>query len=363
MSALHRLNTELSITVIIAEHRLEHIFPAADKVIFMYDSQIAAVGTPDEVCAALYERGMMFAAMPAPARLYALTKGSGKCPLTVKQGRQYVRQRITGAVIEHEIEKKADKSGSDDEKAKIALELKGIWFRYGRNTPDVLKGASLRVKTGTVMCVLGDNASGKTTALGIAAGLYKPYSGTVRVQGCTPGKAAGDAAAALLPQNARDMFTYESVSEEARSITPDIAQSLGIDTQSRRHPYDLSGGERQLLALGKLLCSGKRVILLDEPTKGTDALVKERLCRIITDYKQRGFTFVIVTHDVEFAAKCADVCAMLFDGVITSLAPAREFFSLNSYYTTAASLMTRGMLDGVITVEQAAHIIGGGADL
>ena len=117
-----------------------------------------------------------------------------------------------------------------------------------------------------------------------------------------------------------------------------------------KHPYDLSGGEQQLLALAIVLATEPKIMLLDEPTKGLDAFRKKNLIRILKHLKSLGITIVIVTHDVEFAAECADRCAMLFRGSLTAKGDTVEFLSKNNFYTTAVSRMSKGIIDRVVTV-------------
>jgi energy-coupling factor transport system ATP-binding protein len=123
-----------------------------------------------------------------------------------------------------------------------------------------------------------------------------------------------------------------------------------------RHPYDLSGGQQQLVALAKVLATRPRLLLLDEPTKGVDASARERLTEVLKALKQQGMTILVVTHDVEFAAACADRCAMFFRGQIVSEGAPRQFFHENSFYTTAVSRMTRGWYDCAVTLEDAAEL-------
>ena len=138
-----------------------------------------------------------------------------------------------------------------------------------------------------------------------------------------------------------------------------MAEICCIEGLLEQHPYDLSGGEQQLLALAKVLATQPRLLLLDEPTKGIDAAAKERLIGVLKALKAQGMTLVIVTHDVEFAAECADRCCFMFRGQIVSDGTPRSCFSQNSFYTTAVSRMARGMLDGAVTVADAAAFLRG----
>ena len=105
------------------------------------------------------------------------------------------------------------------------------------------------------------------------------------------------------------------------------------------------------------------VLLLDEPTKGIDPKSKRELIDLIKNMCAQGITVVTVTHDIEFAAQAADRCALLFNGEIISSAPPNEFFCGNSFYTTAANRISRGIFDNAVTCEDVAEICNASEDL
>lgn len=155
----------------------------------------------------------------------------------------------------------------------------------------------------------------------------------------------------MLPQDVQTLFSRNTVREELQEINFEAERfSFGFSELSDSHPYDLSGGQQQLLALAKVLASEPRLLLLDEPTKGLDAHTRNKLVSVIRRLKASGVTVIAVTHDVEFAAEIADRCALFFRGEIVSSDVPRRFFAGNSYYTTAASRMTEGYYDLVSTV-------------
>ena len=126
-----------------------------------------------------------------------------------------------------------------------------------------------------------------------------------------------------------------------------------------RHPYDLSGGEQQRAALCKVLLLDPGILLLDEPTKGLDAQFKQELAAILRSLTAGGVTVVMVSHDVEFCARCAHRCALFFDGSVVTEGAPRPFFSGNSFYTTSADRMARGLCAGAVTAEDVMAVIGG----
>ena len=354
IATLRRLCSDFSITIIIAEHRLEDVVPLCDRLLVMDKGQLIANGKPSEVISKLKERPDILCGMPAAARLYAELSGSESCPLTVREGRDFIENSFSNtarglpqALYEHS--------------ESAAMKFSDVFFRYSREGKDILDGLSFTVYKKEIFCILGGNGSGKTTALSAAAGLLKPYSGKIKVFGKRlkdyKNRSLYRECLAMLPQDVQTVFLKSTVRQELDECSADIsALPYDISHLMDKHPYDLSGGEQQLTALAKVLASKPKLLLLDEPTKGLDAAAKLNITGILRKLKEKGVTVVIVTHDVEFAAVCADRCAMFFGGRIVSTGTPNEFFSRNSFYTTAVSRMTRGYYDNAVTIDDAVKL-------
>ena len=351
IATLKRLCQDFSVTIIIAEHRLEDVVPICDRLIVMENGAIIAAAPPAGVIADLKERRDILCSMPAAARLYAELNESGLCPLTVRDGRAFIEKTFGNTVCRLP---QATYSHSE----KTALEFKDVFFRYERNGRDILDGLSLKVYSGELFCILGGNGSGKTTALSAAAGLLKAYSGSIKVFGKKlkeyKNRSLYRECLAMLPQDVQTVFLKSTVRAELDECGADItALPYDISQLLDKHPYDLSGGEQQLVALAKVLASKPGLLLLDEPTKGLDAAAKLNIIKILRTLSEKGITVVTVTHDVEFAAAFADRCAMFFGGRIVGTGTPNEFFPGNSFYTTAVSRMTRGYYENAVTLEDA----------
>jgi len=358
IATVRKINRELGLTVIITEHRLEEVIPACDRLLVLRDGRVLDCDTPRAVVSRLADLPELLCFMPAAARLFRAVDGNGECPLDVREGRAFIEAQGVSARMPDE--------ATLDESAPPALTFRDVYFRYERNAPDVLAGMSFTVREGEICCILGGNGSGKSTTLSGAAALNKAYSGEVRVFGKKLREYKNQSlyrnCLTLLPQDVQSVFLCSTVREELAECGAS-AELLPIDFTPLmdKHPYDLSGGEQQLVALAKVLATQPRLLLLDEPTKGVDAAAKSRLIGVLKALKAKGMTLVIVTHDVEFAAECADRCCFVFRGQIVSEGTPRACFSQNSFYTTAVSRMTRGLLDGAVTVEDAATLLRGEA--
>ena len=445
---LTRINRDLGVTILMAEHRLENVLPLADRI-FLMDrpggtaagatadtadgtvvgtatdtvpetadsavSSVIAAGTPAEVAQYLYAHSHPMAeALPAATRVYfAITgrsaglgettpAGDTAIPFTVRDGRNFLAAQParTSGPLTADPDSSEGTAHTDFSNAQVALEARDLRFRYAKQSPDVLSGASITLHAGEHYCLLGGNGSGKTTLLSLLAGLAKPYAGSVRLFGRKmtsfgPGELYRNNLA-LLPQQPRDVFVEKTIREDlekafarmdgaargknkpadastaatdsaptniVESAMTQLCERLRITDILDSHPYDVSGGELQKAALAKVLASRPKVLLLDEPTKGIDVRGKRELAGLLDELRNEGLAVLTVTHDAEWAAEHADRCGLLFDGEVISEGDPKTFFGDNAFYTTAANRMARGIIDGAITVDDVVRTYGGTAEV
>lgn len=355
LNTLKKINRELGTTVLITEHRTEEVFPAADRVIVMEDGRITADGSPKAVAGQLHQSGSrMFPALPAPVRIFYGAGANGACPLTVREGRRWLAEQFPGAP---KITALPPETGLPAEK-RPALEIREGWFRYERNSPDVLKGLNLSVPQGALYAVVGGNGTGKSTMLKAICGICKPYRGKIKLFGKAPSdykRALFQGCLSMLPQDPKCIFVKQTVLDDLKETSTnaskiaEIAEVCQISHLLHMHPGDLSGGETQRAALAKVLLTSPRLLLLDEPTKGLDNFLKQSFAKILKQLCQDGMTIVMVSHDVEFCAEHADMVGMFFDGQLLAANTPRKFFGSNSFYTTAACRMSRGLFCDAVT--------------
>ena len=185
LATVKKINRDLGTTIILTEHRLEEVFPAADRVVVMDRGEILAEGSPGYIGKVLKEKNHdMFLAMPVPMQIYAEVESDLECPITVRDGRQWLDHLCEGRTepSEEEVGLKMDDM-SGEEKRETLLECKDLWFRYEKDTPDVVKGLSMKLYPGEFYCLLGGNGTGKSTTLSLLSRLRKPYRGKVLLQG------------------------------------------------------------------------------------------------------------------------------------------------------------------------------------
>lgn len=348
LGILDRLNKEMGVTIIIAEHDPEELFDSCDKILYIAKGKTEFFGTP-ALTAKYFVKNALEGFLPETAKAFA--RLCDALPLNVRQGRAKLEKLGVTDIPKQAV--------NDTERAEpYALQCKNLWQRYEKNSPDILKGCDLGIRKGECYGLLGSNGGGKSTLLRVICGLCKPYMGTVSLFGKKQ-KAYKNGSLfremlAFLPQEPVTMFVKESVREDLlqsgdKVTVENVSLRMGIEHLLDRHPWDLSGGEIQKCAFGKILLADPKIIVLDECTKGMDSFAKKALGDILLGLKDEGRTILLVTHDLEFAAQYCDRCGLLFDGKIVAEDNAVEFFSHNRFYTTAAARLTRGFFSGAVT--------------
>ena len=382
LGTVKKINRDIGTTVILTEHRLQDVIPWADTFFVMDEGELTASGAPREIGEILKEKKHgMFLSMPVPMQIYAEVDNALPCPLTVREGRNWVTQLMeeTGyptvsITNENENEKKTQNDSREKE-----IEVRDVWFRYEKDGADVVQDLSLTVYNGEFFALVGGNGTGKSTTLSLISRVRAPYRGKILLHGKDIRRYAETELyrgyLGVLPQNPQSMFIKKTVREDLYAMiggnrekksreydaTMPKAEAIeGIVSLTKleglldRHPYDLSGGEQQRLALAKVLLLRPRVLLLDEPTKGLDAEYKVQLGGILKKLQSHGITIFMISHDVEFVAEYADRVGLFFEGNVVTCKQAHAFFAGNNFYTTAANRMARHYFPEAVTAKEVA---------
>ena len=394
LETVKKINRDIGTTVLLTEHRLQDIIPYADRVFVMDEGTLFLEGTPREIGTKLKEQHHgMFLSMPVPMQIYAGTDSSLTCPLTVSEGRQWIREYIEEKGIKKEkiqqanqrLEKQGEKNENETagffghlkrqkENTPPAIQMKDVWFRYEKDSPDVIQNLSLEVKKGEFYALVGGNGTGKSTTLSLLGRVHQPYSGRIYLDGkdlrSFSDRELYCGYLGVLPQNPQSIFLKKTVLEDLYSVIggrkekpsneypismkkekaiEGIVSLTHLEGLLERHPYDLSGGEQQRLALAKVLLLRPKILLMDEPTKGMDAEYKEELGSILKKLQSHGMTIFMISHDVEFVAEYADTTGLFFEGNVVTSKKTRDFFAGNNFYTTAANRMARGLFPEAVT--------------
>ncbi len=305
--ALFRLNRELGITVVVATHEPWALADYATCAARVADGRVERVDVAD------------LRVEPSLSDVVPASDAAPAAPAAEK-GREV-----------------ASASPSD------ALALADVWARYGRDDPWVLECCSLACAAGSVHALVGGNGSGKSTILRVAAGILRPSRGRVRLG--APDVRDGRAARALLPQDPEallpaptvleNLMSWSGIGDYGEGDASAMLERLGLVPAGdylARDPMDLSGGQRQLVALAKVLLVRPALLLADEPTLGLDVPSRRIVACELRGIARSGSAVLLATHDLTLAREVADVTSMVFDGGVTCTMPTAGFFGANVFF-------------------------------
>lgn len=348
LHALFRVNRELGCTVVVATHQPRPMLVYATCACRIEDGRVCEVA---DIASLGHREGLFSGEVPGwgasrRAKNGVFSSASGQLgsldPRAGALGAEKGLKSDKSAEFEVQILPQDDsgvssRAGGGRILQKMhggsATTLSEGWFRYDRATGWVLRGLDVTFSAGAVHAIVGGNGCGKSTMLSVLAKTAKLQRGRM---------VRGAASAALLPQNPKALLVAETVRDELmewastcgydEDAAQERAAQLGLDGLDGRHPYNLSGGQRQLLALAKLLLIGPELLLLDEPTKGLDLASRRIIARALRDHAKAGGTVIMATHDLDFAEQVADDVAMMFDGEIACMESPADFFADNVFY-------------------------------
>ncbi len=331
LQALVRLNQDMGLTIVLAEHRLERVLPYIDRLIYLT--------TPDHPVLSGPPRQVLEQVDLNPP-LVALGKALGwdPLPLTIKEGRRFTAhmQPSNRDTEAHRSQRHASRSSSRNngranfESPRSQLAIQDLHFAY--NGKPVLQGIDLRIAPGELVALMGRNGSGKTTLLKCVIGLLKPKRGRIKMDDKSLiGQETAEISqnVGYLPQEPSDLLFADTVGDELAitlrnhglldrpPIAPDdLLARLDLEELRASYPRDLSAGQRQRVALGAVTVTKPRLLLLDEPTRGLDYQAKRELVRLLREWQAEGTSILLVTHDVELVAQAADRVMLLSQGEI-----------------------------------------------
>jgi energy-coupling factor transport system ATP-binding protein len=342
VSALDRLNTDLGVTIVIAEHRLDRLLPRATQLVWVEDGRIGADGSIGQVLGLLNE--VYLPPLVALGRRLALEP----LPTTARE----MKSRLAGWSPGWRMPLPA----STASRTLVRLDQVSV-RREGRL---VLNKVDLTAGSGDVVAIMGRNGSGKTTLLRTVFGFEQPEYGRVETSGLDMSRHKPvelGRRAAYLPQRSGAMLFNESVRAEIEftrrhrsSLTNDdwLIDALDIGETLDRDPRDLSEGQRLRAALTASLAGAPDVVVLDEPTRGMDGEQKARLQSLLLGLRARGACVLLATHDTELAAHVATRVVLLGEGEIVADGPPHEVLAESLTFSTQIARLFGG---GFLTID------------
>ena len=313
LSILHRLVHDLSVTVILAEHRLERVIQFVDRIIYIEGNGETSIGSADEIL-----------------------KNSDLVPPIVKLARALNLSEIGTSVREvrrhtDAIRNRDYKEFKSPEKSKSpAILVNQLSHSYGDKK--ALNNVSATFHQGEIVAIMGRNGAGKSTLLHSIVGLHSPESGKVTVNGQDPTRLTGAVrrrSIGYVPQEPSDLLFASSVHDECNQADRDNQLAEGstaallhrlVPAISRHaHPNDLSEGQRLALVLSIVLAANPEVLILDEPTRGLDYRAKAIFGAALKEYASHfNRPVLLATHDVELVAEISDRVLFLAEGDIVA---------------------------------------------
>lgn len=357
LDALVRLNRDLGLTVVLSEHRLERVVRYADRIVWLPGDGSLRAGPPRE----------MLQTIPLVPPLIELgrTLGWSPLPLTLSEARERVQGNKEQGIKEQPQNMRTNAPSPQNEPSAPVLCLEKISFAY--NDTPALCEISLTMRRGEFVALMGHNGAGKSTLLKLCIGLLKPSQGRISILGMDVQTTPVEQLArrvGLVPQNPNALLFADTVADElaftrrAQGLDEKNDESLlrvlGLWSMRERYPRDLSSGERQRTALAAILVGDPDLILLDEPTRGLDYAQKEALIDFLLAQRARGKTVLLVTHDVETVARCAERIVVLQEGRIAADGPVGEIMS--TFPVFASQMVRLYQNPTILTVQDALEI-------
>ena len=336
------------LSIVLVEHRIERVLPYVKKIVSVANGG-AIADSPQAILAT--------AAIAPPVVELARAVGLSPLPLTPAATAQALGPRACLAPP-------ARRRHSPTPGAEV-LRLAGVRAGYGDDL--VLRDIDFSLREGEVVALIGRNGQGKTTLLRTIMGLLKASAGDVRV--CGESVVGWDTATisrrvAYLPQNPNALLYADTVADELNitrrnhELPPlgagEVAEWLGrlrLDGLAGAYPRDLSVGERERVAIGAVTVTRPALVLLDEPTRGLDYVAKRALAGLLEDWQREGRAVLLVSHDVEFIAGCADRVVALEKGRIVADGPPADVLTGDPVFTPQIAQAFPGA--GWITVADA----------
>ena len=319
LSILHRLVHDLSLTVVIAEHRLERVIGFADRIIHIAGDGGAAINLPEEI--------LKDSIVAPPIVHLARALGLSQVGLSVREVRRMTEDiRNSGK----------DLATPKPLLGETALAINKLTLSY--DGKKVLNDVTTSIRFGEVVALMGRNGAGKSSLLTSLVGLNKNSMGTSEIAGIKSEDLKGQVrrkTVGFIPQEPSDLLYGQSVQAECRQADKDNAVESGTalallqrivpSINAYTHPRDLSEGQRLALVLAIVLSAQPKVLILDEPTRGLDYQAKSQLITLLKSFaKELGRSVLIATHDVELVAELCDRVIFLSEGEVVADGPTLE---------------------------------------
>lgn len=295
---------EQGLTIVVVEHRLHFLRGLADQVLLMEGGRVTRRWNGAEFFsmgqAQRRSLGLRTLVDPGPPETWV---GQGQA------GRQENQVGHQAGSQEKQADRQENREATPSQ---VRLSCRGLSFAYGASP--VFEGLDADFPAGQITCIAGANGVGKTTLVRVLCGLAAPSSGSISLDGVPASRKTRRSACALVMQDTgRQLFSDTLAGELTIGASHASGQSgeqlladFDLANLGERHPLSLSGGQKQRLVIAAARATGRPIVILDEPTSGVDARHLDSITATLRRIADEGAAVVVVTHDGEFAAACAD---------------------------------------------------------
>lgn len=296
---------EQGLTIVVVEHRLHFLRGLADQVLLMESGRVTRRWNGAEFFsmgqAQRRSLGLRTLVDPGPPETWVGQVQAGRQENQVRQ--------VQAARQEKQVGRQENREATPSQ---VRLSCRGLSFAYGANP--VFEGLDADFPAGQITCIAGANGVGKTTLVRVLCGLAAPSSGSISLDGVPASRKTRRSACALVMQDTgRQLFSDTLAGELTIGASHASGQSgeqlladFDLANLGERHPLSLSGGQKQRLVIAAARATGRPIVILDEPTSGVDARHLDSITATLRRIADEGAAVVVVTHDGEFAAACAD---------------------------------------------------------
>lgn len=296
---------EQGLTIVVVEHRLHFLRGLADQVLLMESGRVTRRWNGAEFFsmgqAQRRSLGLRTLVDPGPPETWVGQVQAARQEKQVGQGQAGRQEKQAGR-----------QENREATPSQVRLSCRGLSFAYGASP--VFEGLDADFPAGQITCIAGANGVGKTTLVRVLCGLAAPSSGSISMDGVPASRKTRRSACALVMQDTgRQLFSDTLAGELTIGASHASGQSgeqlladFDLANLGERHPLSLSGGQKQRLVIAAARATGRPIVILDEPTSGVDARHLDSITATLRRIADEGAAVVVVTHDGEFAAACAD---------------------------------------------------------
>ena len=323
MSMLERINKDLGVTIIIIEHSLDYVFSYANRLVYIQDGVILHSGSKLDTLN--FKEAIPYL---SPYIKVAYFQRYPNDAIYVSNFRREFLKR--------DYPKLSCNGYTPPNKDRLSIQIKSLYYKYSKEGDYALNGIDLKLYSNQITSIIGPNGSGKSTLTSLIVGALKSKYGKVKVLDTI----------CCLPQDVQTVFCKSTVYQDLlstklngidleSSVVTDILDRFGLLHLKDCHPYDLSGGEQQMLGIAKVLLLDTNILVLDEPTKCLDVFKKAILKEVLVELANHGKTVILISHDLDYVCEVSNRLIVMFKGEVVSDGSPKELLSANRYFTTS----------------------------